>query len=53
MMNMDEVSRGLDEIALGSADIAPHLEEGHVAFGVEACGCAELARNESTGALST
>ena len=53
--NMDEISRGLDEVALGSSEnnnVLQSLEEGrHTA--VEACGCAELERNESVGAFTT
>ena len=52
---MDEISRGLDEVALGSSEnnnVLQSLEEGrHTA--VEACGCAELERNDSVGAITT
>ena len=53
---MDEVSRGLDEMALGSSEnnnVLPSQEVRHT--GVEACGCAEveLSRNDSVGAITT
>ena len=50
---MDGVAKGLDETALGSAEnnnIAT-IEEGHTTH--EGCGCVELARDESVGALAT
>ena len=53
---MDEISRGLDEVALGSSEnnnVLQSLEEAGRHTAVEACGCAELERNDSVGAITT